>query len=415
MTPPVTTPASATALPQRVAALVEQLALSGANFIAFLVLARHLSPADWGAFGFAYALLLFMQGFQRASVTIPMIPYSARGAGWSATRHAWAGMNLGLGLLCAAGLAAVAALLQTMGGGWLGQAFAMASLLALPMFLHEFARRAAIQEGRADLLAAMGVAYAVVLILGVLWPGAAGRGAWSACIAWAAAAAVAAAVYATKGETAVRLRGAAWPRSPGYRHYVGWATLSHLGHSGYNFGVQAILAALAGPAAVGAFHACRTLVQPVSVLLNAMDGIDKPRAAAALATGGPAAMRRVLWHSLATMAVLALPVLTVAALWATPLLKLAYGERYATQGTLVAAWCIASVCMLLAQPVESGLYMSHRTRALFFGRAAAAAAGTGLALWWVPLHGATGAVAALAAGFFVAAVSGAFQLQHKGS
>ncbi|MBT9488962.1 MAG: oligosaccharide flippase family protein [Rubrivivax sp.] len=411
----MTSPGCSNALPQRAAALVEQLALSGANFIAFLVLARQLAPADWGAFGFAYALLLFMQGFQRASVTIPMIPYSAHGAGWSATRQAWAGMNLGLSLLCAAGLALVAAVLQLVSGGWLVQAFAMASLLAVPMFLHEFARRAAIQEGRTDLLAAMGLAYAVVLTVAVLWPGAAGRGAWSASIAWAAAAAVAAAVYAMKGGTPLRLRRAAWPDGAGYRHYVGWAALGHLGHSGYNFGVQAILAALAGPAAVGAFHACRTLVQPVSVLLNAMDGVDKPRAAAALARGGPAAMRRVLWHSLATMAILALPVLTVAALWATPLLTLAYGERYATQGTLVAAWCVASVCMLLAQPVESGLYMSDRTRALFVGRAAAAAAGTGVALWLVPVHGATGAVAALAAGFFVAAVSGALQLRHKGS
>ncbi len=64
-------------LPARAAAVLEQLAVSGANFIAFLIFARQLAPAQFGEFGFAYALVLFVQGFQRALVTIPMIPFSA--------------------------------------------------------------------------------------------------------------------------------------------------------------------------------------------------------------------------------------------------------------------------------------------------------------------------------------------------
>ena len=91
---------------RRGAALVEQGAVAGANFVAFVLFARALEPAAWGEFGFAYALLLFLQGFQRALVTIPMVTFSARAAdgGWEAGRRAWVRGNTSLALLCAVAL-----------------------------------------------------------------------------------------------------------------------------------------------------------------------------------------------------------------------------------------------------------------------------------------------------------------------
>jgi O-antigen/teichoic acid export membrane protein len=400
-------------LPRRGAALLEQVGVSGANFVAFLLFARHLAPEAWGEFGFAYALVLFLQGFQRALVTIPMIPFTAGPPGWDASRSVWAGANASLAWVAAGLLLAAAGAAALLAPPWWPRSLLMAALMALPVWVHEFARRAAVQEARFDLLAGMGAAYALpVLAAALLLPRAAAPSLHAALPAAAVVlgALGAALLYRVRSGRALGWRPGLPPRQAGYADYSSWALLSHLGYSGYNFGVQAILAALAGPAAVGVFHACRTLVQPLATLTTAMDSIDKPRAAAALVAGGPRAMRRVLARSMCRVAALALPFLAVVALGADTWLALAYREQYAGQAAVVALWCVVTLCSLGSQPVESGLYVARRTRALFFGRAVAALASLASAVPLISAYGTAGALGAMALGFALAAVFGAFSL-----
>lgn len=404
------------------AALVEQGLVSGAHLLAFVLFARALPASAWGVFGMAHALVLFVQGFQRAWVTLPMIPFSTEGGGWAAQRPAWLARHsllllATLSLLGAASAAAVAAR-----AGWLAQSLTLSTLLCGPLLLQEFARRAAVQEGRWRLLAGMGGLYATTLLAATLVqrslpaPGALGP-----AVAVALAATATALLYAVATRLPLLALRAPGPRGPrrqalppptGYHDYGTWATLCHLGHAGYNFGVQALLAAWSGPAAVGVFHACRTLVQPVATLAGALDGIDKPSAAAALAAQGPAAMRRVLLRGGTLAALLALPYLAVVALAATPLLQWLYAERYAGQDPAVWLWCLVALCSLLAQPVESGLYVARRTRTLFHVRAVAALASLAAAGALVPAHGTAGALAAMALGFALAAALGALSLRR---
>jgi O-antigen/teichoic acid export membrane protein len=406
-------------LAPRSASLLEQGSVSAANLLAFVMLARALAPEHWGVFGFAWALVLFVQGFQRALVTIPMIPFTAEAGAWVPARPAWAAANSWLALLGSAVLALLAALVQRLGPAWLATALVMAALL-LPLALaHEFARRAAVQERRFGLLAGMGVAYALALLAVAGWrlatPAAAwpGSPAWPAALAMAAGCSAAALLYRLRARLPLLpLPPGGLPRPQGYPAYAGWALGSHLGYSGYNFGVQALLAALAGPAAVGVFHACRTLVQPVTVLQSAMDGIDKPRAAAAWATLGRPALRRVLWRSFGWMAVPALPFLAFVALAATPLLGVLVGPAYAGSQDVVVAWCAVAACSLLSQPVESGLYVARRPRELFLARSAAALASLLAAAALVPALGAVGALAAMALGFALAAAFGTLALSR---
>lgn len=422
-THPAPTPGPAPRLTGRRAALIEQGLVSGASFVVFLWLARGLAPEAWGSFGLAYALVLFAQGFQRALVTLPMISFgtgpAAPTAGDFPGRAAWAAAN--------ASVAGTAALLLALSAGlafwasaawglaaWVAQALAMAAVMMLPAMAHEFARRAAVQAQQMGLLAGMGVVFAAVLLaLAFLpWPQAWRSGpAWQALQAWHPALALALAWTAAAAWPVLARRHAplAWPGRPpvreGYARFGGWALGSHLAYSGYNFGVQALLGALAGPAALGAFHACRALVQPVSTLQAALDSIDKPQAAAALAQAGPAGLRQRLWRSFATVAWMALPYLACVALAAAPLLALAYGQVYAGQGAVVLMWCLVAGCSLLSQPLESGLYVAQRTRALFWGRVLAAALSLGAAVPLILHFGAAGALAAMALGYFVAAAA----------
>jgi len=400
------------------AALIEQGLVSGAHLLAFVLFARALPASTWGVFGMAHAIVLFAQGFQRAWVTIPMIPYSAGGSGWASQRPAWLARHSLLLLAALLLLGAASAGAAAARAGWLVQSLALSTLLAAPLLVQEFARRAAVQEARWRLLAAMGCLYAVTLLAATLaLRGQLAAGAWAPTLAMSLAAGASALLYAATARLpllSLPARTAQAPHQPpaGYRQYGAWATLCHLGHAGYNFGVQAMLAAWSGPAAVGAFHACRTLVQPVATLAGALDGIDKPQAAAALAAQGPAAMRRVLRRSSGLAMLLAVPYLLGVALAAAPLLQWLYAERYAGQGPAVWLWCLVAMCSLLAQPVESGLYVARRTRTLFQVRTVAALASLTTAAALVPAHGTPGALASMALGFALAATLGALSLRR---
>lgn len=397
-------------LPRRGAALLEQGFVSGANFVAFLLFARHLTPEVWGEFGLAYALVLFLQGFQRALVTIPMIPFTAAAPGWDAKRSIWVGANSTLAIGGALLLWAAAGAAHWLAPTWVQHSMLMAALLVGPLTMHEFARRAAVQESRFDLLAAMGAAYALPLLIAALLPAPPELKAWLPAAGVGLGALGSALLYQWRAGRSALSRPGLPPPQASYRSYSAWALLSHLGYSGYNFGVQAVLAGLAGPAAVGVFHACRTFVQPVSTVMGAMDSIDKPRAAATLVAAGPAAMRKVLWRNLCLTALVALPYLALVASGADAWLALAYGEQYAGQASVVQMWSVVALCSIVSQPVESGLYVAQRTRAMFCGRAVAAGVSLAAAVPLVGTYGVTGALVAMALGFAIAAVMGSLSL-----
>lgn len=399
-------------IPRRVAALLDQGLISGANFVGFLLFARHAAPEIWGEFGFAYSMVLFIQGFQRAAVTIPMIPFSARNEGWLATRHQWERLNLAVAWLGATCLLVVAAIAAGAGAQWLARSGLLAAAMAVPMMIQEFARRGAIQEERFGTLVGAASAYALCLVAGGLTSADVGLGAWLPALAVAAGSLAAAAV--------VHGAGGRWPLllprmaivAAGHPHFVRWASLSHLGFSGYNFGVQMLLGALAGPAAVGVFHACRTFIQPVVALIGAMDSVDKPKAASALAAQGPPGLRRVILRSLLAIALLGLPYLLGIAIGAEFVLELAYGARYLGSDTAVILWCVVAAGMIVAQPVESGLYVAERTKQMFFCRAVAASVSLVAAVPLIQAWGVDGALLSIAFGFFATAAAGAVILRR---
>lgn len=401
-------------VPQRLLALCEQACLSGANFLAFIWFARQLVPAEWGEFGFAYALVLFMQGFQRAIVTIPMIPFAAEAGGWGGVRSTWVRVHSLVQLVCVLALSAAACFANNLDAGWLTRSLWMAVALVVPVFLHEFARRCAIQEHRFDVLLMMGVAY-LVAVLGtaaLLGPG--GLGGWAPVVGVAAGGLTSLAVYGVALRRGLVAMPAGQQSMPaGLGGFAGWSVMSHLGFSGYNFGVQVILGAVAGPAAVGVFHACRTLIQPVATVIGAMDSVDKPKAAAALRQAGMAGMRAVLRKSLLAILSFGLPYLLLVAVAADALLALAYRDQYLGQGTVVWMWCLVAVGMMVSQPVESGLYVCRRTKAMFFSRLAAAGISLAAALPLARQFGTAGALGAMALGFAITAGLGVALLMRR--
>lgn len=396
-------------MPPRLCSLADQGLISAANLVSFLIFARHVAPEAWGQFGFAYAIVLFAQGFQRALIIIPLITFRTT---WANVRVRWQEMNLALALAIATLLSGVALLAVVVGGGWFTNSAMMSAMMVVPVFMHEFARRSAIQEGRWLLLVAMAAIYAMTTVISaaslplIPWPN------WLPALTVTFAATGAALVYAVMSRFWPLVRFRLWSPAPDYPQFAGWAVASHLSFSGYNFGVQAVLGAVAGPAAVGVFHACRIFVQPVATLIGATDSVDKPRAARALAERGATGLRQVLLHSLLTMMTLALPYLLLLAVFADALLRLAFADQYLGEERVVWLWCVVGLSMLMAQPVESGLYVARRTRRLFFGRVFASVVGLGFAYPLAIHWGASGALIAIACGYMVAGAFGVATLRR---
>jgi O-antigen/teichoic acid export membrane protein len=399
-------------LPDRTAALVDQAALAGGNLMAFLVFARQITAESWGQFGFAFSMVLFAQGFQRAAVTIALVPYSASAVPWPQARARWQASNGAVAVASVLALGATAMAAGFVDAGWIGASAAMACLMVVPMFGHEFMRRSAIQDSRFDALAAGGLCYAAVVVSIAALSLVTEAAAWWPSIAVAAAAGCATLVLAVRTRHLPMRWPRLWSPAPDYPKFAAWAGLSHLGYSGYNFGIQAVLAAVAGPASVGVFHACRILVQPVNTVIGATDSIDKPRAARAFAAHGRSALRHVLIRAFSMMMLLGLPYLVLVGLFAQPMLSFVLGPQYADETTTMRLWCAVAICMMLAQPVESGLYVTRRTRQMFLGRLLASALALALAVPLARQWGAAGALGAMMVGFAIAAVCGLFTLRQ---
>lgn len=389
-------------LTPRTASMADQGLISGSNLMAFLVAARCLPTEDWGSFGFAFASVTFLQGFQRSSVIIPMIMSSGSPGAWEAQRTAWRGLNTMLLLACATCFAVAAALAGGLGVGWLAKSMTMATVICPALFVFEFARRSVIQESRFLLLIGVSASYALCVVAG-----AAAMTATQSPSVWLSAAAMTAGALVGTAVHSMRVRRSPISRPKRLRDlpvrpaFVGWSSLSHVAYSGYNYGIQFALGALAGPAALGIFHACRILVQPVMTLAAAMDGIDKPRASRAYNAEGMAGLRASMRRAVLTSAAIALPYLFGVAAFAEPLATIVLGDQYADSASVAWMWCIAALGVLIAQPVDTGLYVTDRPRALFLGRVVATVCALAVCWYLVPGWGAVGAVAATATGFLV--------------
>jgi O-antigen/teichoic acid export membrane protein len=397
---------------RRVAVLIDQGLVSGANFLVFLYCARLLSPEQWGEFGFAYATVLFCQGFQRAMVTIPMIAFSPSARDWKVTASAWASINSRLMVITTVIGAVAVVLANLIGVTWLASSAHVATLLTIPMFGMEFARRAVIQEENFGKLVGMAAGYTLgvgCVVAG--WP-TAWDIQWIPVLAVMAGALFSMLAFGFGNWNMLFGRYSPTLSLVEHKRFSFWATLSHLGFSGYNFGVQSLLGALAGPAALGVFHACRTLLQPVSILIGAMDSIDKPRAARAYAETGRAGLFKKLKNAFIALACLAGSYIVFVLITNTWLLNLAYGQRYHGQESVVALWCLVSAFTAIAQPVESGLYVIHRTRELFYSRLMASALSLACGFLLIGKLGAIGALTAMAVGYAVSAILGLWILKR---
>jgi O-antigen/teichoic acid export membrane protein len=390
----------------RASTLFEQAVISATGFLSMLFYARNLSTLDWATFSFGSGFMLVALGIQLSLVTLPMLSFSQGQPLGAAEQSHWTWMNRVV-MACAFGLALLIGLaLLWHDPNWVGDSFVCAAALIPPAFSYEYLRRRLILSQQFSVLPRTAIAYAFGVALGVcgnalfVWPPI-----FAALSYWPG---MLLALWVSGVRDPLR-----WdaPPTQWFKPLLAFAPAaagSSLASSGYNFAVQALLGSLSGAPAVALFNATRTVIQPINTMIGAFNNLDLPGAAGAYVGGGPALIR-FQTRSVLRMVAFGGPYLLLLCLMAAPLLTLLFAGRYDAV-TMVWAWALVGLLMLVATPTENVFYVTRQTHLLFASRLVAAVVGCVAAWLSIPPFGAVGAVGSIAAGWLVAFAGGALVL-----
>lgn len=393
----------------KIAGLGEQVVISGVTFLVTLVAGRLLPRAEFAALGLAVALYYAVTGVHRNLVIIQFTLDSARRDMGGLRPKVWDRLAVAAALAQAAAALAAGLLLQSTGvvEPWIAQGVVGGAALLLTAPIHDYCRYRCTTSGRGTVVAASAATFGVVqplLAAGLLFGLKSTSGAAvAATLALSYGAALAPMWWATRrlgvetGERVTDLLRREWPK----------ARLNLVGHGAYVAYTQLIVFLVAGrlgAVAAAAFVATRSLMNPVATVVTGLDNTQKVDVAYAEAWGGAAAVLPLVVRQIGIIVLVCAPYIVGVGVFGGPLLKLAFGPKYAGDGALLAWWSVAFVALMASQPLESGLLALRMGGRLLAGRLLAAALGVATAWAGADLLGVSGAVIGMGAGVAASAV-----------
>lgn len=307
------------------------------NIIAFALLGRVLPVVQFGIVGSTIGLHYLIAGFHRSAVVLPFTTdhrADRHGAAGSPEDSGWWWLGLALACLLAAlsGLAGIGVALagrDRPDWAWMAEPLLLTALISPAMLGWEFARRWLYKIERADLVSLCSLAY-FLLLVAATWEISRRPSAVGAVCAW---------IVASLGALAVALpalRPGGWDRGVAARLVranradAAWLAATNLPYSVYSSATIVVpIGILVGPAAAGLFSAARTLTNPAISIVSAIDSIDKPRAARAFAGGGVPRLAELVRRSRHMIALATGLYLGGVCLFAQPLIRFAFHDRYA--------------------------------------------------------------------------------------
>ncbi|GEM_PF-642072 len=382
---------------KRYGIILDQMVLSGGNFLLVIALARLWGVSRFGHFALAWMAVLFALSLHQAFVTQPM--FTLLGKQSEGDRKAWLGVLLWLHLPVGVILVAVGGIIGLLGRwGMLSQVWVyigVTTAVFTPVYLlQEFLRKAAFAERQIirPLLADVCCFVLLVIGLGILWwAGALGLvavfGVWSAAILMS---------LVWMCPIAERFVQACGPLSGVRRcsrrvlsaHYafskwlVGKALLQWLSGNAFIIAAASVL----GPAAAGAVRIAQNILGLTHVLFLALESIIPLRASYHLHRNGLNAFLHYMHAQAVRYGGLTLIILAGLALWARPIVSLLYGHGAAAWAWVVQGYCGLYVLVFATLMAQFVIRTFEHTRPIFWGYAASATfslfAATLMVQWW---------------------------------
>lgn len=362
-------------------AFVDQVIVSGANFVTGFLLARAVGPEGYGQFTLLFNIVLFLFGVQAALIHSPLFVLGGSVSREERTRY------FGSVVLAEAGYLLFAMALMSVFvvvANALRPQWHMASLSVPLVFctgaflLQEFVRRYQFARDRAGTamvndLVAHGTKVAVLCGFVLWWqldtPGALYTIGGSALLGAAVALALAPARSAARPPPGL---GALRRTLPAHWNFGKWLLAENLAYLCSAQLVIYLTAHLISASAVGGMTAAMNIIGAANVLFLAMENVVPSRAAQIHATRGVPGLDRYLLRVGTLGGACTLAIVGVAVAGAELWLRLLYGHAYAGNGALLAWWGLYYLLGFAQRPFSIGLRVLGVTRALFHATAGAA-------------------------------------------
>jgi O-antigen/teichoic acid export membrane protein len=378
-------------------AAFDQGAISIANFLATIILARSVSPTDLGVYGVGFVALRLVRSLQEGLIIQPLNVF---GAGMDESDFRRYATSSTLAQILLAGATSLLAAL----GGWVlivtGNDTAGPTLFALWFAflwwqLQEYIRRLLYTRGMV-FSAFVNTTVSNIVRLGLMvWWAQGGqltgiRG--LDAIAWGSLAALLAALWETRKFwtwSPLSLK-ETWNRNWSFGRWVlggglaGWVAVEFY---------PVLTAGMISFAAAGAYRALQNLVAPIHLLLRATDTFLTPRAARLYDLNGRQALLRTLRIIYLVSGIPILGILAVAMLFPEPLLRLLYGETYVAYSGSMTLMALFYALLFAYYPLQTAFKAARRTRPIFIANLAAIAAMFTIGIWAILRWGVAGTIA----------------------
>jgi O-antigen/teichoic acid export membrane protein len=350
--------------------IADHAQMSAANFAMTILLARVLSPRDFGAYALVYSALLFVNGIQGALISQPHTVLGSPRSGQDFVQYTTVTLvtQFFLALLAAAVIAVIA-----LTAIWRGWEAAPLLLLCVPATfawqMQEFVRRVLYTRSKTtavfmnDAISYGGQFVLVVLLwrLGSL-----------TTITALTALTVTSALGAILGAWQIQPYLGERPTWQQFRttatenwHFSKWLLGSTLTTwtSGRMYPILA--AGLISVAATGAMKAVQTILGPMNVLTGAMDPLLSPKAARAHARGGVPALR-VYISRMQVFVLLTVGVYCVlVGVFSEPILRIVYSDQYSHYAWLLIIMAFDYAFTTVRRPLALALMVLGETSAVF--------------------------------------------------
>lgn len=389
-------------------AAVDQGAISVANFLATIILARAISPTELGVYGVGFTSLRLIRSFQEGLTIQPMNTFGPGMEADAFKRYATSTSLIQLSL-------ALASSLMVALGGWfftrLGNDTAGPALFSLWFVflfwqLQEYIRRMLYTRG-AIFQAVVNTLLANGIRLGLLiWWATQGRLNGIAglnTIAWGSLVALFPGLWQTRmywTKEFDHLK-ATWKRNWDFGRWVLGGTVANwIAVEFYPI----LTAGMISFAAAGAYRALQNLVAPIHLLLRATDTFLTPRAARLFQEKGRPALDRSMRLTYLMAAIPVLGLLGMAVLFPIPLLHALYGDTYLEYSQGIVLMAIFYALWFAYWPLQSVLKAARISRPIFMANLAAIAAMFTIGIWMIQRWGVYGTIGGQALNALVVSV-----------
>ena len=357
--------------------LVDQALISGVNFLTAVILARYMSPSDYGVYVLAFGVYLFVNNVHYALITTPMTVLGAplEGDQLRSYLSSLGLIQIAFGGIATAALLILVAVLHHLSFGPVVLSTFLGTALAVFAFQGQaFFRRILFTRIRPEgALLNDFVSYGLQLI-GIIalckWSILSGRNAFFV-IGITSAIAVIVGLWQCRKYLSLHFSSLGSVLHHNF-NYGKWMLLGFLSQWVSSQVYIFIVAAFLSTAAVGIFDACLKILLVTNILLIGMDNFIVPVAAKKLETEGVAKMKEIISSVYIVGGVVMAIYCGIAAIFPETLLDLFYVRQYSGYGDIVMLFALLYFIAFFNRPPAMGLKALKKPEKIFHGNLIAA-------------------------------------------